>query len=258
MSVIQPSPLVPAFEQSDVTLSDPLSLISSRVWLTNGDTLVLPVDWATLLTAINDPTPLLMSPIATPTMGGGFAAVAAARVSQVRALNVDTCLVTMDSGKGGPLVLEMAAADFIDAVNDFIGGEGTPHYLDAQPFVLGIVNQAGNAFAQNGPTGYSRMGLPGSTEPQVGDLVRCTTRIYGTVDAGGFLSVEITSPFPIPNAGFQCTTNVRRISGDAAVPADGLLINRNTSDTFYVQGGPFTLETVLMIDLDWSHQADGV
>ena len=129
-----------------------------------------------------------------------------------------------------------------------VGGGST--YVDAQPFTLSIQNLNGN-FSQNGPTSYVRTAPAGQSTPQVGDLVRCSTRISGTLSAGQGVSSIITSPFPMPNVGIQCQTNGYVLSG-SPLPPRGFLVLRQTSTQLDLSSAAFAAQTELIIDLTWS------
>lgn len=154
-------------------------------------------------------------------------------------------------GQATAIVTGMTAADLATALNALAtcGGGAPPPpptFLESGSFVPIITNPTGNTFAVNGPCTLTRAG--GLT----GNIILGTVRLFGTVAAGDSLSIVVGGLPTIPNAGFQCVASARMTAGDP-YPTNGLLINRENANAFYVQGGPFVLETTMNLDLTFGY-----
>ena len=272
MSLILLGTSLVAIDTCDVAIISPRMVgvdLQSRIVLA-GNTSVLseltPQDVADAINADVDPAFIVIGPLPTLELGDVF--VAGRHVQRV-APSPDGLGAVVTFATLSALLTTVAPYDVPTMIGGFNacvgcegGGGGAFGYYDAAPFALNITLEGGgNTWSQNGPTNYTRFGLPGSSEPQPGDIVRCVTRIYGTVGAGSSLLCRIQSPFPIPNAGFQCVSHVNVTSGDtldAGMP-NGIIINRDSSTEFQMQvASVFTLETTMSIDLAWSHEVDFV
>jgi len=171
-------------------------------------------------------------------------------------------IVQMEVGGGTFAIPSLPLALAIEGVNDCArcgggGGLSSP-FVEAAEFNLVISAPGGGTASQNGPTQYLRVGPPGSTVAAVGDRVWWQTRVFvQDIPPGNSLNIIVGAPQNAPNVGTCCTSNVRVIAGNPADWAQGLLINREDSNGYYVQAGPASVLTTLMIDLGFIGFVDG-
>lgn len=155
-------------------------------------------------------------------------------------------------GQATAIVTGMTAADLATALNALAtcGGGAPPPpptFLESASFTPIITNTGGvSDYSANGPCTLTRMG--GTT----GNVVLGTVRVFGTTPAGQSLAFTVGGLPNVPNAGFQCVASARVAAG-GPLPTEGFLINRENATSFYVQAGPFTLETTMNIDLTFAY-----
>jgi len=257
-----------AIDTCDVVLASETGPSSCTVSMLDGSVLRVAAPLASFVAEVDAMFPVTLPFMVGPVALGGGTVLGYLAANKIQRLQpgpdpLTQTLVVM-LGAPNPVLVPAPIAFLAPALNNTSGGCGgggpviTPNYVGGGVFSPNVTNVGASTFAENGPSVFLRVGPPGSTVPAPGDVLRASTRVFGDVpQSQGTFNFTVQSPAPIPNGGFQCSTNVRLISG-GPIPLDGLLINRNGSDTFYVQAAIFPVDTTLMIDLTWAHVVDGV